>query len=95
MEMQQFGPSSLWKLFKFLGSLPAVNIPIRKSPVPAAALIMLNPTSILGLSFQMGYGLICEGEDSLSGFPLFPDVKSIFLILEVLILKAYFKVKIL
>lgn len=42
MGMKQLGPSSFWKvfLFYFLGLLPAVNTPIRKSEGPAMAEIM-------------------------------------------------------
>ena len=44
MEMQQPGPSSFWKvfLFSYLALFPAVTLPIRKSPGPATAVIMLT-----------------------------------------------------
>lgn len=54
MEMQQFGASSFWKviLFYYLSSLPSVNILIRKSPGPVAALIRLTPLAFLICLFR-------------------------------------------
>lgn len=54
MEMQQFGACHFWKFFKFyyLGSHPAMNSPIRKSPGQAAAIIMLTQLAFLICLFR-------------------------------------------
>lgn len=87
----------LESLFYYFNSLPAVNIPIRKSPGSYPALIMIIQLTFLIFLFR--WNIADLWERFIICFFFFcsssPDVKSIFLISKVLILKAYFKVKIL